>query len=55
MVVKSITIELEVKNRLARLRRELSLQLGRRCSYRDVLRYLLDLAEDEARWRIIQQ
>lgn len=49
--MKSITVELDVKERLARLKRELSLQLGRRCGYKDVLRYLLDLAGDEAGWQ----
>jgi len=53
--VKTITIELDVKERLGRLKREMSLQLGRRCSYRDVLRYLLDLAEEEAKWRVTQR
>jgi len=53
--VKSITIELDVKERLARLKRELSLQLGRKCDYGDVLRYLLDLAGDEVGWQDIRR
>lgn len=53
--MKSVTIELEVKERLGRLKRELSLHQGIKYGYRDVLRYLLSLAEDESRWRVIQQ
>jgi len=55
MAVKSMTVELDVKERLAMLRRDLSLQLDKRCNYKDVIRYLLDLAGDEARWQDIQR
>ncbi|WP_309492287.1 hypothetical protein [Candidatus Hecatella orcuttiae] len=53
--VKTVTVELEVKKRLGRLKREMSLQWGRKCSYSDVLRYLLGLAEGEAGWRDIRR
>ena len=53
--MKSVTIELDVKERLARLKRELSLQLGRRCDYKDVLRYLLEMAGDEVGWQDIRR
>lgn len=55
ITVKSLTIEVDVKERLARLKRDLSLQLGKRCNYKDVIRYLLDLAGDEARWQDTQR